>query len=136
MLTPSEAINDSGFHSVNEFEGHLGRQAGVISNTGVRLSLLWHVQLIGTRIDQQSKVAADEDQGDLSDTLRNNGPVIQHDLQGREHSELNKDLKEVGHESYPDGSVRYTGEKLEKQGQAAEHVGEGAHDVSRGRQDI
>jgi len=56
--------------------------------------------------------------------------VIQHDLQGREHSELNKDVKAIGHESYPDGSVRYTGEELEKQGQAAEHVGEGAHDVS------
>jgi len=48
LLTPLEAINDSGFHSVNEFEGHLGRQAGIMSNTGVRLSLAWHVQLIGT----------------------------------------------------------------------------------------
>ena len=57
--------------------------------------------------------------------------MIQHDLQGREHSELNKDLKEVGHESYPDGSVRYTGEEVEKQGQAAGHVGEGVHDVSQ-----
>jgi hypothetical protein len=80
--------------------------------------------------DQQSKVAADEDQDDLSNTLRTNGPVIQHDLQGRVHSELNKDLKEIGHESYPDESVRFTGEEIEKQGQAAEHVGEGAHDVS------
>jgi hypothetical protein len=80
--------------------------------------------------DQQSKVAADKDQDDLSNTLRTNGPVIQHDLQGREHSELNKDLKEIGHESYPDESVRFTGEEIEKQGQAAEHVGEGAHDVS------
>jgi hypothetical protein len=36
-LTPLGAINNSGFHSVNEFEGHIGRQAGVVSNTGVRL---------------------------------------------------------------------------------------------------
>jgi len=62
--------------------------------------------------------------------------VIQHDLQGRQHSEFNKDLKEVGHESYPDGSVRYMGEEFEKQGRAAEHVGEGAHDVSQYQWDI
>jgi hypothetical protein len=86
--------------------------------------------LTRTTTDKQSKVAADEDQDDLSNTLRNNGPVIQHDLQGRDHSELNKDLKEIGHEYYPDESVGYTGVEIEKQGLAAEHVGEGAHDVS------
>jgi len=26
---------NSGFHSVNEFEGHVGKQAGVLAHTGV-----------------------------------------------------------------------------------------------------
>jgi len=52
---------------------------------------------------------------DLSNTLKNNGPVIQHDLHGRatEHSDLNKALKEVAHASYPDEAVKAQGAALQ-----------------------
>ena len=75
-------------------------------------------------------MAADEDQDDLSDTFRNDGPTIQHDLQGRAHSALNQDLKEVGHSTYPDKEFAKAGKGIEQQGKVAEDVGEGGHDVN------
>lgn len=61
---------------------------------------------------------------DLSNTLKNNGPVIQHDLHGRatEHSELNKALKEIAHDLYSAGTVK-------SQGAAIQDLTQGVADV-------
>ncbi|WVQ97335.1 hypothetical protein IAU59_004446 [Kwoniella sp. CBS 9459] len=109
-----KAMNEDVYGTANYGEGAAGKQAGHVAQTG-------------------SEVAAIEGQSDLAKTLATDGPVVQHDLQGRDHghSEYNEALKETSHDAYPVGLLSGAGDFVEKQGVAAETAGKGANTVGK-----
>ncbi|WWC86208.1 uncharacterized protein L201_001081 [Kwoniella dendrophila CBS 6074] len=109
-----KAMNENVYGTANYASGAVGKQEGHIAKTG-------------------SQIAAMEGQNDLSKTLANNGPVIQHDLQGRDHghSEMNEGLKKTGDEVYPSGLLSESGKFIQTQGEVAETAGKGLNAVGK-----
>ncbi|WVW82259.1 hypothetical protein I302_104265 [Kwoniella bestiolae CBS 10118] len=108
------AMNKDVYSSVNHGSGAVGKQEGHLAQTG-------------------SQIAAMEGQSDLSKTLATDGPVIQHDLQGRDHghSELNEGVKKTSSEIYPQGLLVEGGKLVQTQGGAAETAGKGLNTMGK-----
>lgn len=84
---------------MNEFEGHLGKQAGIGANTAVSL-LLWDCRSHPCLSDQ-GNIAQIEGQKDLAKTLYANGKTVQHDLQGRSaHHNKEEPKLPAGHKGH------------------------------------
>ncbi|WVR05853.1 hypothetical protein IAU60_002879 [Kwoniella sp. DSM 27419] len=109
-----KATNEDVYGTANYGEGVAGKHAGHVATTG-------------------SEVAAIEGQSDLAKTLATDGPVVQHDLQGRDHghSQYNEGLKTTSHEVWPAGLMTGAGQFTEKQGQAGEATGKGLNAIGK-----
>ncbi|WWC58599.1 uncharacterized protein I303_101142 [Kwoniella dejecticola CBS 10117] len=109
------ATNEIVYGAVNVGSASVGKQVGNIAHTG-------------------SLIAAKEGDKDLAKTLATNGPVLQHDLQGRDrhgHSDLNEGLKKAGDAIYPQDLLFDGGKFVQTQGESAQIAGNGANTVGK-----
>ncbi|WWD17911.1 hypothetical protein CI109_102356 [Kwoniella shandongensis] len=131
-----KALNNNVYGGANYVEGSIGKQVGQVASTG-------------------SQIATIENQPDLAHTLTTNGPVLQHDLQGRAaparvsapvparasapsqspaphgQSEANEALKQAGNDLWPAGMMSGLGNEVEKQGKAMEVAAKGVNAMSK-----
>ncbi|KAK8865904.1 hypothetical protein IAR55_001052 [Kwoniella newhampshirensis] len=125
-----KALNDNVYGGANYEEGNVGKQVGQVAATG-------------------SQIATIETQSDLAHTLSTNGPVLQHDLQGRSpaaatgytaaapapaphgQSEYNEAAKEAANNLWPTGTMNGLGDQVEKQGKAVEVLGKGVNAIGK-----